>query len=583
MDILDRIVNARIFKNRYMMAAFVILIALYPLRWTFTGADMWDVGYNCGNFIHFDRNILGDTWFFSTFLAGALGHFISLLPLGHTLAGMRFYCSLVITCNVIVSSIFCINKLRIRPGIVIIGSILAVSLCYSPSVVLYNHLSFLLLDIAVILLYTGLTEDRCYCLALSGFLLGLNVFVRFSNITQAVLIVGVIYYLAISRKGFKDSLVRILLCICGYIAALLIMFVILSQYGISDYFSGIHGLFTMTEDAVEYKPGAMLLRMFDIYVRGGRRIADIVLFSTAAFLVILLFGKLRKKERILSLVTGGLLIVFFVLKGLMQFDFHHYITVILTAAMFIDLVLLLFIAIIAGRKYGTDDKLIAALMLLFIMSLSVGSNTAISPIMNSLFIIGPLMADKATLYICDKKSLYFSILTRVAFVAVAAFYIQCVLFGAMYSYQEAQNGAGGRMTVTGNPVLCGVRMDDDHARNLQELTDHIGRNGLSGVGLITYGYAPSLAFYLELEPVITTWPDLESYSLSSMKKDIQALEAAIDIHNMECPVIIIDNEGALKQKEKDPQKWELLSGFIKAYSYSPDYDNGRFTVYTANR
>ena len=68
-------------------AVFLVILILYPLRHVTIGGDFWDVGYNYGNFAFFSEQALGKTWFFSTYLASAIGHVLTFLPAGRTVVG----------------------------------------------------------------------------------------------------------------------------------------------------------------------------------------------------------------------------------------------------------------------------------------------------------------------------------------------------------------------------------------------------------------------------------------------------------------------------------------------------------------
>lgn len=65
---------------------------------------------------------------------------------------------------------------------------------------LYNYLTYLFLLLCILFLYVGLAEEKKGFLIAAGLVLGANVFVRFSNLPQAVLIVGVWAYGIICRK-----------------------------------------------------------------------------------------------------------------------------------------------------------------------------------------------------------------------------------------------------------------------------------------------------------------------------------------------------------------------------------------------
>ena len=597
-------------NNKYIFGIAVILIVLYPLRWSFTGLDLWDSGYNCVSYVNFGMEYMNPSLFFSTYLSVLTGHVITQLPFGDTFAGMRIMCGIVICINVAVTAAFCVKELKLDRWGVIFGELLAVSLCYSPTVILYNHLSFLVLNVALIFLYSGLKNDKALYLFVSGALLGLNVFVRFPNIVQTVLIIGVWYYLKLRGRDVREYFVKTLTCVSGYLVmAGLMLCMIGMKYGLSRYPEAIRGLFSMNAEAQDYSTGSMISSMLGAYLRGGRRLFDIALFAAAAFAAVCVItcmnrnrGKEHNEDRILycsAVLFSMLLIVFMVLRKLMQFNFHHYITVILTAAMFIDVAILECLVTLTLKESSNEDRMFAVLLILYVLSLSVGSNTGISPVMNCMFFIVPYMlngvmkivkvslsgsADLAFTHLTSEKQKENAVklcrtVSIVFAIVLAAFCVQCILFGMSYTYQEAENGAGGRAVVTNNHVLSGIRMSEERASWMQGLSGYVAEKGFEDSDVIVYGYSPSLVYFLGLKPVIGSWPDLATYSYADMERDMTGLQSVIDTGDRKCPLIILDNDNLEERIEVNPAKWELIEAFMDKYGYTGDYSDGRFSVF----
>lgn len=610
MEIFKKITCAEFWKNRYIFAVVFVLIVLLPLRWTFTGLDLWDSGYNCLNYVDFGPEYMKPSAFFSTILASVVGHLFYMLPYGDSYLGLRLYCGIIVSVNVLITAIFCINRLKLNKWMVIVGQLLAVSLCYSPTVIIYNHLSFLFLTIAIILLYNGLIGDNYICLAAAGFVLGINVYVRFPNIIQASLIIVVWYYMLIRGYKLIEAVRRTLVCMAGWIGAFLPVYMIINCiYGKNAYISGIMDLFSMSQGAEDYSAGSMIISMLSAYIRGGRRLFDIVVFTVLAYLAVIIIRKIYGSDPeknddpssvsvLIGIISGVCLVIFSISRMLLQFNFHHYITVILTAAMFIDITVILCLAVMIDRKENENKKLISALVFMQMIVLSVGSNTGISPIMNSMFLAASFMmhnlytrfikckqdtAPYGHMFAFIKEKIETETIRRLGkvifVIAFSAYYIQCVMFGFGYVYEDAKNGIGGHAQVTDNRVLSGIRMNEERAGWMQGLTDYINEGQLAGHDVIVYGYAPALVYYLSLKPVIGSWPDLDSYAVSSMRSDMSALEERIDKKETDCPVIIFDDRNIKEQQEHNAEKWDILSDFMDKYGYEKTFSNSRFSVY----
>ena len=259
---------------------FVVVLAFYPLRHIHWGLDLWDTGYNYANFEYMGTEHMDSMWLFSTYLANVAGHFLSGLGSGHTLAGMNLYTGLFVSLLALTGFFFCTRVLKLPVGIAFVGEIMAVSLCWCPTALLYNYLTYVFLLACVILLYLGLTREKKWFLFAAGVCLGANVLVRFSNLPEMALILAVWAYDVILERDLKKSGMEnrpesfwgrtgrhTLWCLLGYLAALaLLLLNIHMEYGLGAYVEGIKRLFAMTNTAVDYKASSMLLGMIHIYV-----------------------------------------------------------------------------------------------------------------------------------------------------------------------------------------------------------------------------------------------------------------------------------------------------------------------------
>lgn len=273
----------------------VVFLFWYPLRHIHWGIDWWDTGYNYANFEYAGLEHMDPMWFFSTYLANVVGHILTMLPGGNTLLGMNLYTGLFVSVLALLGYFFCTRKLQIPHGIVFVGEFVAISLCWCPTALLYNYLTYVLYLVCVILLYLGLTGERKWLLFAAGVCLGTNVLVRFSNLPEAAMIVAVWAYAFLvwlenrkgadqaeaakeaetckdvlnkaARKGGLSMAVRhTLWCLGGYLAALLMLLgYIFVKYGADTYVNSIMRLFAMTENATDYKATSMLDGMISAY------------------------------------------------------------------------------------------------------------------------------------------------------------------------------------------------------------------------------------------------------------------------------------------------------------------------------
>ncbi|MGN1147790.1 MAG: hypothetical protein ACI4TB_05170, partial [Lachnospiraceae bacterium] len=92
---------------------FPLILLLYPLRHIHWGLDLWDTGYNYANFRYMGLEHMDPMWFFSTYLANAVGHLLTFLPGGHTVLFMNLYTGLFVSLLAVLAYWFCTKRLEI--------------------------------------------------------------------------------------------------------------------------------------------------------------------------------------------------------------------------------------------------------------------------------------------------------------------------------------------------------------------------------------------------------------------------------------------------------------------------------------
>ena len=104
---------------------------------------------------------------------------------------MNFYTGLFVSALALTGYWFCIKKLHMPAWIAFLGEVAAVCLCWCPTALLYNYLTYVLFLAGCLFLYQGLFREKNGLLVAAGICLGTNVLVRFSNLAEAGMIVAV--------------------------------------------------------------------------------------------------------------------------------------------------------------------------------------------------------------------------------------------------------------------------------------------------------------------------------------------------------------------------------------------------------
>lgn len=337
----------------------IVIFVFYPLRHINWGLDLWDTGYNYANYQYMGTEHMDPMWLFSTYLTNVVGNLLTKLPRADTLMGMNLYTGLSASILALMGYFFCTRKLKMPKGIVFVGEMAALSLCWCPTATFYNYLTYVFFLISSVLLYLGLTTEqsspmgkehsmeqvsrkqRGYLIGAGAFL-GANVLVRFSNLPQMAMILAVWVYdmicvyeekanykrkAAVKTKdragtagengnlpeGFwKRTIRHTLWCLVGYVGALAVLFgYIHIRYGFGEYLAGIARLFAMTDNATDYKPQAMIMGIIRWYwremywfVRIGIIVAGgMVMFAVAGWLENVLSDLLSKRTA--AALEGG--------------------------------------------------------------------------------------------------------------------------------------------------------------------------------------------------------------------------------------------------------------------------------------
>lgn len=629
-------------RKGIMESLFIVILVFYPLRHIYWGLDLWDTGYNYANFVYMGTEHMDSMWLFSTYLSNAVGHLITKLPGAGGLAGMNFYTGLFVSGLAFMGYWFCTRRLKMPPWLTFLGELLAVSLCWCPTALLYNYMTYVLFLGCVILLYLGLTGERKGFLTAAGVCLGANVLVRFSNLPQMAMILAVWAYDFIvwreegkQRGAFlRKTLAHTGRCLLGYGGALAVLLgYIHIRYGLEEYAAGILRLFAMTDNATDYKATSMLRGVIDAYVENlywAARIFVIAGAGTALAAVIAALGTAVKKAlrsgqkkktnvieywgsrnreveiftKILTYALGGLLaaaMLFWLYRSgrFCSLEFYNYGSMLRPGILFMMLTMLIGVIRVFHPDSGRQEKLISGMLILVILLTSLGSNNGVYPSLNNLFLAAPYTLWESWRFLRKAGE------KKIAHVIINPFPVKCILaaflllccfqfggFGVKFVFAEATGVQDISARVENNEILRNIKMSPEKAAWMTELGDYIQENGLQGREVILYGKIPALSYYFQMPSAFNSWSDLRSYSSEAMEADILEL-------NGETPVIILENsydaylnggrEGmeALNVSEKDMEdiitnshrKLQLLGDFMKENGYELAFRNGKFSVY----
>lgn len=586
-------------QKRFWEFVIVAILVLYPLRHISWGLDLWDTGYGYANFEYMGTQHMDPMWLFSTYLTTAVGHFLSLLPGAKTLIGMNFYTGLSISFLAVLGYYFCVKVLKIPALQAFLGEFTAVSFCWCPTGSFYNYVTYMFYLVSVVCLYLGLARGKKGWLFAAGAALGCNVLSRFSNLPEAVMIVGVWAYGIIccleERREIENSsgqagkttetaekikarkkaagvkLRKKLLqdtgmCLAGYLTALLVLFgYIQIRYGMDEYVKGILRLFSMTEVATDYTAASMIMGMFDWYFQNlywEIRMCVFLVVGIVAVGVLELIGSYVRKAtvtkvlRILewagSIALAAVMVFWLYRQGFCAREYTNYGAIIWPGVTFLTLTLLVTLWRIFTPSAPKEEKLISGLIFLVVLITSLGSNNKLYPSMNNLFLALPYMYWQFYRFCKYAGSFRWKRITISAIPAKCLFggffllfFVQVGLFGRSFVFAEGTGIQDIDAQVTNNETLKGVWMSEERAGWMQEISEYVNTRGLAGKDVLLYGQIPALSYYLQMPAAFNPWPDLDSYQIGQLEQDMQKMQERMHADATYRPVVLLEKKYAV--------------------------------------
>lgn len=594
---------------------FPAILLLYPLRHMTVGVEWWDTGYNYGNFMYMDR--VDPMWLFSTYLANALGHLFTRLPFGNRMLGLNFYTGLVVSLLALGGYYFFTKKIKIPSWIVFLGEMLAISLCWCPTALLYNYLTYALFGGGVVALYCALTQEKKGLFILAGVLLGVNVFVRFSNLAEMALILAVWAYGVIRKSGLKQVAAQTGRCVLGYglgVGACLGYFSV--RYGFDTYISSIGRLLAMPSEASDYTVYSMIVYQLRNYLQNLIWLRYLILFVLLGMLgFALLGGKLRRLLSIgyVACVFAGF--YYLMQKNMFNMKYSTKMSVFQWAVFFLTATVVIGVITIFRKKAEPEEKLLAGLGILVLFLTPLGSNNHLYSSINHLFFVAPFTLWMLVRFLkllpeeleCRKLRI-----GKAGGLHISAFPVKAMLvcmllmlavqsagFGIGYVFSESDGGENLHTKIENNGILKGMYTSPERAEAIGTISAYVEAEGLAGREVILYGQIPAMSYYLQMPFAITAWPDLRSYNYAVMESDLERL--AFDVENKSRPQPVVLLEAAygayLKggtaaltqlgwtqdeaQRFEQDKKFVLLRQWMDTYGYEITFENEKFTMLEA--
>ena len=487
------------------------------------------------------------------------------------------------------------------------GEVAAIGLCWCPSVILYNYVTYFLFLLGSILLFRGLAGGRRICLFLAGAALGANVMARFpGNVLEAGLILAAWYYGLLKRKTVKALAKETGICLLGYLSfflALLLAATLL--YGSGTLGNMITGVLGMAGSASDYTPGEMLLAIVDAYFHGFQWMLYMLLciLPGIPFLIIGEGRFLRLRKIVYCLCIPVLFLVLYK-WGMFNFKYFQKEAALQWGAVFLLVCLGVTVWMLFTRMLDDEWRLIGCIALLIILITPLGSNNHIWPVLNNLFFIAPVafwmiyrFARWGRTWLDTTRKVPLFPAKAMFSGMMIAFFVQALGVGCQYVFLDGETGEPRVYKVAANPVLHGMHTSEMNGETLEEIsrfmTEH--RAEYESKKLILYGNIPGLSYYLDKGPAIyTAWADLNTNSLERLEEELQELAGLYKENHKDRPLVILSPPlaaylsgeektiawwGVDVESCKKDEKLKAIEDYMEAGAYEQVFGNEAFVVY----
>lgn len=554
------------------------------------GADLTDTTYSMGNYMYFET--MTGSWKYATFLANLLGSGLFFVT-GGSFLWMNVISKLLV--GLIAVICYFLMKQYISPYLVFFGEIVALGLCWCPTVILYNYLSYMFFAIAALLLIKACREEKPFFLFLAGVFLGINVMVRIPNVLQVLMIFAVWYHVVKSGEEQKGKLFwkRTGICIAGFAAgfllAILLMVLTGGGNGFSDMVEWLLSMLVSGSDSGGYSAGAMVGNIMEDYALNLKWL--FVLLAGMA-LGCFLFRKWNKKY--LWIAKAGyfgclaFMVVYFYRNWVFRLDYSNYSAIFNLSVIFIMLGSVLAVwQLTMNRREVRESELAILLLVIFTIS-PLGSNNHLYSSINNFFVAAPivlhLMKKIADKYREKREGFPIRWMMR-TFVLILA--VQSVLFHLEYVFRGPTVAEYRNYCLQEANAMNGMWTNEGHGKAMEELCSFMKESATDAV--VLYGEIPGVSYLLGQEcAVSTSWPDLASFSLADWEADLRSVGNWDGVSIIVAPDIVMwfeaDETGeeellSFMSEDYRMEKVHALYDVILEEGFTITFENEEFVVY----
>ena len=583
----------KLFRKYQVLIGF-ILILLWQFLLIFQGVDLADTGFHLTAFRFIFEDPYSVQYSMSFWLSDVCGYiWMNLWPIGG-LYWARIGWIVIITISLIIYYSLLRPELSIGKTLIGLGITTIFILQGGPECLNYDMFSILGYAISVTLLYRALTNHKISLLLASGFLLGVSVFFKLTNLSGLLLFLMIPFSMYLQKKTFSYFIKLSFIYIISFITGIGSVLLLIKLTGhLNLFLENLSFISSMTKDS-EASHG--FIPLITSYLSGYLN-AFVILpaFLLVVWVYIRISDKYSqiRKEKLLVLYYIGLIAIIVLLMFTFERVFWSKVRYL-----FIGLMLLEGGFSAFNKTKANKIRLLYFAGLILLVIAPLGSDSGLEKSVFGMWILGPLVLKDLNLnQYFTKLKIKLSELqtTNIQKTLTLIILVTSILF----AWQNTYFDTGSRFkkaSAINHPQMTHIYTSIERAEAINELIKEAFPNIKKEEYLLSFIEIPMINYLANKKPFISTsWPKLYYHPLAFEKKLYEAVEK-----RKKLPAIIRQKQNTMlcewPQKNASPNyinypaelsKWPehgtILNSFIEKYSYHVKWENEMFQLLLVNK
>jgi hypothetical protein len=433
----------------------------------------------------------------------------------------------------------------------------------------YNSFSSLFYLTEILFLFYGYKNHNLIYFFIAGIFAGINIFIRFPNLLDVLLILGVIYLSILDKKPYLKI---VLIFIFGYILSIIIFLIFLKQIGyFQEYINSIIFLF-MKNPNDSYSTSSLLKLLIKDY--------SILVLSTSLFLTfVIYFGKYivkyKKNIQYASIVCFTILSIYI----LPIYRIWQY--------LYVGILYFVLMVIIFDKNENDKFKFLAILSLLYLALIPLGSDNGIYNAIYGMWLAFPLVIiymskknslDFKNVIVLDNKVLRYN---KILFITVTIIFSLYTKYH--YTYRDDENRLSLRYPLV-HHKLSGVFTTKQRAEVVNEFFNELSKKLKNDRELFVYEKIATTYYIMtKPAPLSHVWAvvhmDSQKFKNEFLKYANEKLpiiaRAKYSVSTFDWPYDYVKLSKA-KNKEKNRK---IVENFMKNKKYKKVWENEYFEIW----